>query len=86
MRLRIQNKQQKWVKNKVRFFEGDLPEIDKEDILKYRDQINNVLSDIERNMINLEGVREKELKSFLNTARLFNSSLKVAKTFSKINR
>ena len=86
MRIRIPNKQQKWVNKNVRFFEGDLPEIDKEDILKYRDQINNVLSDIERNMINLEGVREKELKSFLNTARLFNSSLKVAKTFSKINR
>lgn len=86
MRIRIPNKQQKWVSKNVRFFEGDLPEIDKEDILKYRDQINNVLSDIERNMINLEGVREKELKSFLNTARLFNSSLKVAKTFSKINR
>lgn len=70
-----------------RFFEGDEPSVDRNDVKKYRDDINSVMSEIETNMRNLNAVSEVDLKAFLNSARLFNTSLKMSKmSYSIKNR
>lgn len=83
MRLRFNNAQQKI---RSRFFEGDEPSVDTNDLRKYRNDINDIMSEIEKNMRNMDNLSEKDLKSFLTSARLFNSSLKINGTFKAIKR
>lgn len=69
-----------------RFFEGEEPSVDRGDMKKYRDDINNVMSEIERNLRNLDNLTENDLKSFLTSARLFNTSLKANGVFTAVKK